>query len=68
MHPNTKESGMLGYSRWEKFQKSIAEAKLACENSGQAVADHFHLHVQLIVTGKGAKRKTEDYHLTRYAC
>jgi DNA-damage-inducible protein D len=24
--------------------------------------------VQLIVTGKGAKRKTEDYHLTRYAC
>ena len=22
----------------------------------------------MIVTGKGAKRKTEDYHLTRYAC
>src|SRR6266567_722090 len=59
---------LLGYSRWEKFQKSIAEAKIACEKSGQAVADHFHLQVQLIVTGKGAKRKTEDYHLTRYAC
>jgi DNA-damage-inducible protein D len=59
---------LLGYSRWEKFQKSIEEAKIACENSGQAVADHFHLQVQLIKTGKGARRPTEDYHLTRYAC
>ena len=43
---------LLGYSRWEKFQKSIEEAKIACENSGQAVSDHFHLEVQLIATGK----------------
>src|SRR6266567_9179629 len=59
---------LLGYSRWEKFQKSIEEAKIACENSGQAVSDHFHLEVQLIATGKSAKRKTEDFHLSRYAC
>ncbi len=59
---------LLGYSRWEKFQKSIEEAKVACENSNQAVADHFHLEVQLIKAGKGARRPTEDYHLTRYAC
>jgi DNA-damage-inducible protein D len=59
---------LLGYSRWEKFQKSIEEAKIACENSGQAVSDHFHLEVQLIATGKSAKRKTEDYRLSRYAC
>src|SRR6266487_3795997 len=58
----------LGYSRWEKFQKSIEEAKRACENSGHAAADHFHLQVQLIKAGKGAKRPIEDYHLTRYAC
>jgi DNA-damage-inducible protein D len=59
---------LLGYSRWEKFQKSIEEAKIACENSNQAVADHFHLEVQSIKSGKGARRPIEDYRLSRYAC
>ena len=59
---------LLGYSRWEKFQQSIEEAKKACENSCHAISDHFHLQVQLIKAGKGAKRPIEDYHLTRYAC
>ncbi len=58
---------LLGYSRWEKFQKSIEEAKIACENSGQAVADHFHLEVKVIKAGKGATRTTEDYHPPRAA-
>ena len=56
---------LLGYSRWEKFQKSIEEAKIACENSNQAVADHFHLEVQSIKSGKGARRPIEDYRLSR---
>ena len=59
---------LLGYTRWEKFQKSIEEAKIACENSNQAVSDHFHLEVQLIKAGKGARRPVEDYRLSRYAC
>ena len=59
---------LLGYSRWEKFQQSLNEAKAACEQSGQAVSDHFHLQVKMIRAGKGAKRPIEDYHLTRYAC
>ncbi len=59
---------LLGYSRWEKFQKSIEEARIACENSGQTVADHFHLEVKVIKAGKGATRTIEDYHLSRYAC
>jgi DNA-damage-inducible protein D len=59
---------LLGYSTWQKFQHAIEEAKIACENSGQLASDHFNLQVNLIVAGKGAKRKTEDYHLTRYAC
>ncbi len=42
---------LLGYTRWEKFQKSIEEAKIACQNSNQAVSDHFHLEVQLIKAG-----------------
>jgi DNA-damage-inducible protein D len=59
---------LLGYTRWEKFQKSIEEAKIACETSNQVVSDHFHLEVQLIKAGKGARRPIEDYRLSRYAC
>jgi len=59
---------LLGYTRWEKFQKSIEEAKIACENSNQGVSDHFHLEVQLIKAGKGARRPVEDFRLSRYAC
>ncbi len=59
---------LLGYSRWEKFQKSIEEAQRACKNSGQAISDHFHLEVKMIKAGKGAQRPIEDYHLSRYAC
>jgi DNA-damage-inducible protein D len=59
---------LLGYSTWQKFQKAIDQAMLACENSDQAVSDHFNLEVKMIVAGKGSKRKTDDYHLSRYAC
>src|SRR5436190_3178493 len=59
---------ILGYSRWEKFRDTIERAEVACEEAGQGASDHFHLEVQLIVTGKGAKRKVEDVHLSRYAC
>jgi DNA-damage-inducible protein D len=59
---------LLGYTRWEKFQKSIEEAKIACKTSNQGVSDHFHLEVQLIKAGKGARRPVEDYRLSRYAC
>jgi len=34
----------------------------------KAVSDHFHLEVQLIEAGKGARRPVEDYRLSRYAC
>ena len=59
---------LLGYSRWEKFQQSLEEAKVACEQSGQPISDHFHLQVKMIKAGKSAKRAIEDYHLTRFAC
>lgn len=59
---------LLGYSRWEKFKDTIERAKIAGEESGEEVSDHFHLEVQLIVTGKGAQRKVDDMFLSRYAC
>ena len=38
----------LDYSRWEKFSSVIEKAKTACENSGQAVDDHFHQVVKMV--------------------
>ncbi|HEY6286192.1 MAG TPA: BRO family protein [Ktedonobacteraceae bacterium] len=56
---------LLGYATWQKFQNAVEQAKIACENSEQPVSDHFNLQVKMIVAGKGAKRKTEDYRLSR---
>lgn len=61
-------SKMLGYSQWQAFTSAIERAKEACANSGQAVADHFIPADELIVAGKGAKRKLPSYKLSRYAC
>jgi len=59
---------LLGYAKWDKFQVAIERAQKACEQSGQAISDHF-LHLgKLIKTGKGARRDIGDYHLSRYAC
>lgn len=45
---------LLGYSTWQKFQRVITQAEKACEQSGQAVADHVNLSVKMITAGKGA--------------
>ncbi len=59
---------MLGYDQWKNFQKVIEKAKVACENSGIAVADQFADVGKMIVAGKGAKREVDDIALTRHAC
>jgi DNA-damage-inducible protein D len=59
---------LLGYTEYGKFQNAIKKAQTACEESGQAVSDHFPHVSDMIKTGKGARRKADDIHLTRYAC
>lgn len=59
---------LLGYSTWQKFQHAIEQAQKSCQESGQAISDHFNRQVNMITTGKGAKREREDYQLSRYAC
>ena len=59
---------LLGYERWENFDKAIGRAIESCETSGIDVADHFREVTKMVQLGSGAKRKVKDYMLTRYAC
>ncbi|HEU0002022.1 MAG TPA: DNA damage-inducible protein D [Ktedonobacteraceae bacterium] len=60
---------ILGYREWRNFRvTAIEKAKEACQNSGQAISDHFVESNKLIDIAKGAKREIDDYHLSRYAC
>jgi DNA-damage-inducible protein D len=61
-------SKILGYALWQKFKSVVEKAQEACQNSGYAVSDHFIHMDKMVKIGSGAQRKTEDYHLSRYAC
>ncbi|MFR6379120.1 MAG: DNA damage-inducible protein D [Evtepia sp.] len=59
---------LLGYERWENFDKAISRAMESCEGSGAIVPDHFREVTKMVTLGSGAKRNVRDYMLTRYAC
>ena len=58
----------LDYKRWDKFCNVIESAKIACENSNNAVLNHFSQAGKMVEIGSGAKRKQMDFKLSRYAC
>lgn len=59
---------LLGYERWENFDKAISRAVDSCETSGIEVSDHFREVTKMVPLGSGAHRSVKDYMLTRYAC
>lgn len=59
---------VLNYTKWDNFLKVIEKAKEACNNSGEAVSDHFADTGKMVALGSGSEREIEDVALTRYAC
>ena len=58
----------LGYSKWGNFKKVIDKAKISCEVSNNDFSNHFAGVGKMVRIGSSAKRKMDDYKLSRYAC
>ena len=66
---NARElSEVLQYKKWENFAKVIDRAKLACQNSGFDIDDHFPEVRKMVEIGSNTVRELLDYELSRYAC
>ncbi len=59
---------LLGYSKWENFEKVIQKAKDACFNAGEHISDHFPDVRKMVGIGSDTERAILDIALTRYAC
>ena len=59
---------ILGYAKWDNFKNTIEKAKVACENAGVLVLDHFADVGKMVELGSSAIREVNDVALTRYAC
>jgi len=62
---------LLGYVKWQNFQRVIQRARSACRATSQAVLDHF-MHVHEPIRNVRVKREGShqriDYQLSRLAC
>lgn len=60
---------VLGYDRWENFEKVIAKAKVACQYNGEDVDLNFRETTKISRVGsRKAARSIRDVELSRYAC
>lgn len=59
---------ILEYTEYRHFLPVIEKAKVACENSGQRIENHFEDILEMVEIGSGAERPVESVKLSRYAC
>lgn len=59
---------LLGYSKWENFEKVIQKAKAACANAGEDITNHFPDIRKMVEIGSKTERPIDDILLTRYVC
>jgi DNA-damage-inducible protein D len=61
-------SKVLDYAEFRNFSPVIEKAMIACQATGQALADHFVEVHEMVELGSGAKRSILSYALSRHAC
>jgi DNA-damage-inducible protein D len=59
---------VLEYERWENFAEAISRAMEACASADVPVENHFRETTKMVMVGSGAKRATDDWFLSKYAC
>ena len=59
---------VLGYSKWENFNKVIEKAIDACQNSSINYKEHFPAVRKTLEMPNNASKEIIDYKLSRYAC
>ena len=59
---------ILEYTDYRKFLNVIDKAKIACENSGAVIHNHFVHMDEKVSIGSGAERVVDTIYLSRYAC
>lgn len=59
---------LLGYQRWENFEKVLDKARTACAKVGEPVSNHFRDVTKMVAIGSESRREVPDLALTRYAC
>lgn len=60
---------LFQYTEWRKFSENVIEkAKIACDQSGNQVLNHFVQADKMVTLGSGSERKVDDIILSRYAC
>ena len=51
---------LLGYERWENFDKAVSRAMESCETSGIEVSDHIREVTKMVSLGSGAQKPVAD--------
>ena len=59
---------LLEYAQWRNFTLVMDKARLACQQAGNRVSDHFADVSKMVEIGSGAQRPVDDVRLSRYAC
>lgn len=58
----------LEYTDYRNFLTAVNKAKIACENSGEVIHNHFVDANEMVKIGSGAEKSVETIYLSRYAC